>query len=272
MNDDFSKPPLGVDTPTDPSRIPPPPPPAPSGTSLPYASGTSAPALPASFVSPRPLAFTLQVIFGTWIVLTMLGMFAVVRVRSTFTTFLDGTGDFADVSSADDMLAAYNLLNILLTLVTIGVFLAWFYRCYSNLRALGQLSTERDKKSAIWWWFVPFATWVIPYQMAQETWTSSREPGKRGSNSGLIMVWWGLFQVSLTIMRWVRSWAQSAVNSADNNEIRDAVLQANTADIIAIGFAGLAAISAWAVVRAITDRQERTHEVRLTAGTIGSPS
>jgi hypothetical protein len=222
MNDDFSKPPPGVDIPPDASRIPPPPPPAPARTSLPYAPGTTAPTLPASCVSPRPLAFTLQVIFGTWIVLTILGMFAVIRVRSASTAFLDGTGDFADATSADDMLAAFNLLNLLLTLVTIGVFVAWFYRCYSNLPALSNRDTDRNKKSAIWWWFVPFATWVVPYKMAQEIWTSSREPGKWGSRSGLIMVWWGIFQVSLSVMRLVQSWAQSAINSADSYEVRDA--------------------------------------------------
>lgn len=95
------------------------------------------------------MAFTLWTIFGAWIALTALGVVAAVRSRIAFTAYLDGTGSYSDVSATDAMLAAYSILNILFLVVTIGVFLAWFYRCYSNITALSSYHTECSKKSAI---------------------------------------------------------------------------------------------------------------------------
>jgi type II secretory pathway component PulJ len=42
--------------------------------------------------------------------------------------------------------------------------------------------------------------------------------------------------------------------------------------MIAIAFGALAAVAAWAVVRAISDRQEDTHEKQLATAAIASPS
>ena len=87
------------------------------------------------------------------------------------------------------------------------------------------------------------------------------------------MVWRGLFQVALSIMRFVTGSAVSNVNNADGpEELRGALLRANTTDIVHIAFWGLAVVAAWAVVRAIAERQEETHKKQLAADVIAVPS
>jgi hypothetical protein len=84
-------------------------------------------------------------------------------------------------------------------LVSAGVFIAWFYRAYKNLRRLGVQNMRYRLGWAIGAWFVPILSLFRPKQIANDTWRGSErgvEVSMQWRQVGvpsLVHWWWGLF-------------------------------------------------------------------------------
>jgi hypothetical protein len=79
-----------------------------------------------------------------------------------------------------DRLSLWSMLQGVLMLLQFGVFvvagimfLAWLYRVYTNLPALGSDNTEFTPGWAVGWWFIPFANLIKPFQAVRNAWAES---------------------------------------------------------------------------------------------------
>ena len=85
----------------------------------------------------------------------------------------------APIDEEDNLILAFGSLAIVnfIILVTWSVFfLFWFYKAYKNFIALGVRSWKYSPRSAVIFFFVPFANLWIPYIIAKEIWNYS-DPG-----------------------------------------------------------------------------------------------
>jgi hypothetical protein len=76
---------------------------------------------------------------------------------------------------------------------TMVVFARWIYVAGDNLVEAGIDDLEFTTASRIWWFFVPFASLVKPFQGMRELWNASRGQWPYDTNDWLVSVWWGLW-------------------------------------------------------------------------------
>jgi len=86
----------------------------------------------------------------------------------------------------------------LVGLAVLVLMIVWTYRSALNARALGRRGERLAPLWAIFGWFIPLASWVLPYLMIQDLWRSSDPGAPRGdgwralAGSGLVRGWWAL--------------------------------------------------------------------------------
>ncbi len=89
----------------------------------------------------------------------------------------------------------------LVALATSIVWLIWQHRGHSNLWARGVPGLRYSPGWAVGWWFVPFASFFMPYKTTRELWwnagrpAASTEPVEPGGR-GLLRLWWAVFLAS----------------------------------------------------------------------------
>lgn len=81
-------------------------------------------------------------------------------------------------------------------ITTIIVFSYWIYIAGLNLLASGLKDLEFSPASRIWWFFVPIASFVKPYQGMRELWNASRGTWPYDTNANLLGIWWALWLLS----------------------------------------------------------------------------
>jgi len=100
----------------------------------------------------------------------------------------------------DDQFTLIDQLQVALTVVWLAAlviaaiaFLVWIHRAYRNLPAVGATGLKFTPAQAVWWWFVPVASYWQPYRVVREIWQRS---GPAGTRTRLVVVWWTLWIVS----------------------------------------------------------------------------
>lgn len=144
---------------------------------------------------PRDLsgwAWGVYVSLGLMALLGLVRLVAALDLRSTVT----GGGD---IVGSYDAYSRWTDLQSLLLLISAGVFIAWFFQAYKNLRRLGVQNMRYGNGWAIGSWFVPILSLFRPKQIANDIWRGS----ERGTDvqagwkqvpvPPLVHWWWGLF-------------------------------------------------------------------------------
>jgi hypothetical protein len=72
-----------------------------------------------------------------------------------------------EIQMNDIRTAAIAGIQFLAYLATGIVFLAWLNRAYRNLPALGARGLKFTPRSAVLWWFCPFANLVVPFRVVK---------------------------------------------------------------------------------------------------------
>jgi len=80
-------------------------------------------------------------------------------------------------------------------ILTIIAFSRWLYVAGRNVEEAG-LDLEFTAGSRIWWFFIPFANLVKPFQGMRELWNASHGETPYDTNSAVIGVWWTLWLVT----------------------------------------------------------------------------
>jgi len=100
--------------------------------------------------------------------------------------------DFYD-SVITPVAADMDILIAIFGLVTMIVFGFWIVRAGKNLVELGFTDLEFTPAARVWWFFVPFACLVMPYQGMRELWNASHGKRDYGETEQLVAIWWGLW-------------------------------------------------------------------------------
>lgn len=82
---------------------------------------------------------------------------------------------------------------LIFTLLTFVVFSRWIYVAGRNLVEAGYQDLEFTPGSRIWWFAVPIANFVKPYQGMRELWNASHGESAYTLGSGLVGLWWAIW-------------------------------------------------------------------------------
>jgi len=144
---------------------------------------------------PRDLtgwAWGVYVSLGLMAILGLVRMASALKLRSTVTGGGDIVGDY-------DAYGRWVGFEAVLLLIAAGVFIAWFFQAYKNMRRLGVQGMRYGNGWAIGSWFVPILSLFRPKQIANDIWRGSE--GGADVHAGwhsvavppLVHWWWGLF-------------------------------------------------------------------------------
>ena len=167
---------------------------------------------------------------------------------------IGATAADVDASHARQTLVAD--LQGLAYLAAAVVFIAWLYRAYRNLPALGSAQLRFRPGWAIGGWFVPIMNLWRPKQIMNDVWRASdpRNPSgqavwRHGRVPAVFQVWWGSFVVS----NWAGTAAYLVWREADSvGEVRACIVVAGLANVVELAAAACGIL----VVRRATARQE----------------
>jgi Domain of unknown function (DUF4328)/Protein of unknown function (DUF2510) len=95
-------------------------------------------------------------------------------------------------------------LSNVVSLAVLVLLIVWTYRSATNAQALGRNGARLGPLWAIFGWFIPLASFVLPYIVIQDLWRSSDPDAPRGDGwrtlpgSTLVRGWW-----ALRVVTWV---------------------------------------------------------------------
>jgi Domain of unknown function (DUF4328) len=172
--------------------------------------------------------------------------------------------DMAAYDASVARVGLFALVEAVVYVIGVAIFIAWFFRAYSNLEALGY-----HGRYGRWWavagWFVPIMWLFRPKEIANDIWRSA-DPDPPGPEvawwdrpvSRLLGVWWTTWLVTC-----FTAWMAFRAPIDTIEEDRDATTLTMLSEVLWI----LAAVTAIIAVRMLTRRQEAAAE-RLGASTV----
>lgn len=85
-----------------------------------------------------------------------------------------------------------DIITYSVAILTIVLFSIWIYVAGKNLQD-ADLDLEFTPGSRIWWFAVPFANLVKPYQGMRELWNASHGVANYEENNTLVATWWAVW-------------------------------------------------------------------------------
>jgi hypothetical protein len=175
-----------------------------------------------------------------------------------------------DLITVSKLMDATSIAQVVVYLIGAMIFIAWFYRAYGNLPALGVPHPRHGRGWAIGSWFVPIANLFLPKQLANDVWRSG-DPGLSPGDPG-----WQAAPVAALVNWWWALWLLGGMTATlAGNLMSDAdTLDAFRAGVIvdaASQVLGLASVlAAIAVVKRSTRRQESRARLLDVPGAVGA--
>ncbi len=211
--------------------------------------------------SPARLGRVLQVVL---VLLTMLGAVALGSSVAEYLTIGRLIDDplsvtVADVQASDDRQMVLWWTQLAAVAVVALVFIAWTYRLYRNLPALG-VRPRFAPGWAIGGWFVPIMGLWRPKQIIDDIWRGTAPerstPGGKVAVSPLVHLWWAVYLAGIVLYR-----SGMSQNDTSWGSLRTESLLTVAADAMFV----LGSILAFWVVSQLTRRQERAASSRAGA-------
>lgn len=246
--------------------LPEPPPPLPPGYTPPVAPDEPPPFRPVRRRA-RWAAGILAVSFVADVVAVALGL----SERGLLTRLVDGEVVPPDeLSASDDRQLGIGLAQAIVLVAAAVAFLAWFFRAYTNLEALGVQRLRYGRRWSVGAWFVPILNLFRPKQIANDIWRGSdpdaaeRPLAGIGSVPALFWFWWAAFLLSGALYN-------AAARAELEAVVPEALLTTNGLWLAADVVGAISAPLAIAVVLRTTSRQER-RAARLGLATVPFPT
>ena len=172
---------------------------------------------------------------------------------------ISGAAGLPEAEAFDATTGAIAAVSILVLVVTAIAYLAWLSRAVENAPALEAGTPPHSPRGAIGWWFVPFANFVVPYQIVADLHDRLGATMTADRARPLLLAWW---------LTWIGGnllgTAAGRAGSDTIDQLRTQYLVTMVSDAINI----VAAVLAILVIRRILEREE----VRATAKEILEPS
>jgi len=149
--------------------------------------------VPGSLQPYRSAAIRSWIAIGTLCLIALVDLIEVVHA-SRFGGLVD---DFVAGRATRSNLVAYDDYSRSVAWIFLGglvlcaiTFLAWLSRVVANAPAIGAGLPPRSPRGAILWWFAPFASFVVPYQIVADLNRRLATAVDHGGGRALILAWW----------------------------------------------------------------------------------
>ncbi len=248
-----------------------------SETADPFSPPTGSGAVPhadgGTFKRPGALGLALQIMFALWVLLAA----ALTAWSLALSDFVEGLlrsplgVDLEALNAAMGRANAIMVAELICSVVTAAVFIAWTHRVYGNLPALGAPDLPYKRGWAIGGWFVPFLNLLRPKQIIDIVWRVAHpdrglEPAadwRLIKVSPLVHWWWGLFIVVRVLPLSFDSGATPSINGLRTEA--NALAGAGAVELVA-------AVLAFLLVTRITTNQiDRHNRLVVVESTIDRP-
>jgi Domain of unknown function (DUF4328) len=243
--------------------------PSPLATGATITRGQMAPGGEGSWFSPgyrptRTRARLAQVLVGIAAATNAAAAITLVYELSLLDRVAGGSATDSEVAGFVSFLDSLSsLLTIVMVASAIAV-LAWLSRTVEIIPQLGGGMPRRSPREAIGWWFVPIASFVIPYQIVRDAWRRLETPTRRGRD-GILLTWWLLFVVGGLVSRVVAI----ALDSASTVDTYRGVVVVEGAATFATAMSGLLLV--WIVGQVESRANERAASVLVHGPLAGAP-
>ena len=149
-------------------------------------------------------------------------------------------------------LSALTVPGLVVLALAAAASLSWLHRAYANLAALGVSETRDSPASAVAWFLVPVANWLLTYLVLRDLWQLSdrSDPHQLEGGRPLLVAAWWLF------------WAAPAFASVlsllffERPGPGDASSRAQALISFDLGCLAVAAVLAAVIILRVTARQE----------------
>jgi len=184
---------------------------------------------------------------------------ALVELRPAWDAALEGHLEEANRLADSVSSSTSSVVSIAswLTIVVLVLLAIWSWRSGKNARALQRTGERIAPLLGVFTWFVPFASWVLPYLLVSDLWRSSdplAAPGaewRRLPGAVVVRAWWACFaggQLLMALTLWLALSGRVDAGEADT-------LLTAVHTVSAVG-----ALLTIVVVREITRRQHLQRE------------
>jgi len=144
-----------------------------------------------------PRANAARIIFYLLTGVSIIMLFSNILQYQLLTDVKNGIAISQETAAANDLRQRIiSIINILLLLVSTGLFLVWTYRAYDNLYTLKKDEMSTTPGWAVGYWFVPVLSLFKPYLVMKEIWDETKtypmHQNEKWDTSGgsIVGVWW----------------------------------------------------------------------------------
>jgi hypothetical protein len=145
-----------------------------------------------------------------------------------------------DYLTASSLFQAHEFWQSIITVIGFGVgiltmciFLDWFYRAYRNLPSLGAKGLKFKPKWVIAYFFIPILSVWKPFTALQEIWSESTYDSSGSTKiTYILLIWWILFVISNIIGY---SKVSGYLNAATFEELKNLINRDMVLQILFIG-------------------------------------
>jgi len=142
------------------------------------------------FRSSRTRATVVTIAIGLSALLSVLTIVHQLMFAGMIDALLSGEAGTAEAQAYDDTTASLAIAGFGVLIVCWIAYLAWLSRAVDNAPALGAGITPHSARGAIGWWFVPFASLVIPYQIVTDLHNRLASDPDSANERTLLLAWW----------------------------------------------------------------------------------
>jgi hypothetical protein len=104
-----------------------------------------------------------------------------------------GAAGAAEADAYDRLTADLAAVSLVVLIICAVTFIAWLSRAVENAPFVGAGQPPHSPRGAIGWWFVPFASFVVPYQIVADLHDRLAIGTDTGRAFVLRVAWWLLF-------------------------------------------------------------------------------
>ena len=108
-----------------------------------------------------------------------------------------------DIQKFHENIKVQLILSVLVVVnfvAAVVAFLMWMHRASTDLQHLGVDEQKYSPRAGVIWWFVPIASWWMPYRVLREIWHGSLRYRER--TPPMFTIWWWLWCIYV-VFSWV---------------------------------------------------------------------
>lgn len=208
---------------------------------------------------PRKLGLGLLVLLGIQIVLMAAVVGALANRIQVVEKIRSGQVlEPSEAESADNLVAATGRIEGRFWIATFVVWILWQFRAQRAVRKLSSVTRFRFTPGwAIGWWFIPIASFWMPFKAVGELWkaSESRPDWPDIPTWSVIGWWWGAFLAWLATLNIAASFTEEVVTP-------DGVIRRDEWFMVGLVIGVAATVLAMAIVGAVRSRQDDATELR----------